>query len=224
MASPRCPVPLIKGDEVLDVGRYQCAASRCGRRKHLLVRQGSHRAVLYRGHDIVAARSELSCDRAAQHLIKEKRGCHELAGEQIALASPHGLGSCLRAVSCADLGLDLGGGGGPVTPVSSTTSESTSSSSSSGSAKRADLTARTTSQTSGPAASAARRPVGPSRNAIPGCSVKRRPSSTSRFAAADKDNPGCDEVKEARRAATSVPKRPGVGDLRSITYSVVDGA
>jgi hypothetical protein len=91
MASPRCPVPLIKGGEVLDVGRYQCVASRCGRRKHLLVRQGSHRAVLYRGHDIVAARSELSCDRAAQHLIKEKRGCHELAGEQIALASPHGL-------------------------------------------------------------------------------------------------------------------------------------
>jgi hypothetical protein len=77
MASPRCPVPLIKGDEVLDVGRYQCAVSLCGRRKHLLVGQSDHRAVLYRGHYIVAARSELTCDRAAQHLIKEKRGCHD---------------------------------------------------------------------------------------------------------------------------------------------------
>jgi hypothetical protein len=31
-------------------------------------------------------------------------------------------------------------------------------------------------------------------------------------------------VKEASRPATSVPKRTGVGDLRTIDYSVVDGA
>lgn len=75
------PVPLIKGDKVLDVGRYQCAASRRGRPEHLLVGQSSHRAVFYHCHDIVAAGSELRCDRAARHLVKEKRGCHEPADE-----------------------------------------------------------------------------------------------------------------------------------------------
>jgi len=48
---------------------------------------------------------------------------------------------------------------------------------------RADPTARATSRTSGPLASAARRRVGPGRSTIPGYSLRRRASSTSRLAA-----------------------------------------
>src|SRR5205807_2310748 len=88
----------------------------------------------------------------------------------------------------------------------------------------ADLIARITSQTSGPPARAPRRPVGPSRNTTPGCSVVRNPSSTSRLAAADNERPGWDAANELRRRATSGSNLTGIGDLRAINYSVVDGA
>src|SRR5207302_10902454 len=71
---------------------------------------------------------------------------------------------------------------------------------------------------------AARRPVGPSRNTTPGCSAVRSPSSTSRLAAADNERPGWAAANELRRRATSGSNLTGVGDLRAINYSVVDGA
>src|SRR5947209_14948273 len=110
------------------------------------------------------------------------------------------------------------------TPLFSTTRATTSSSLSSGSATRADLIARITSHTSGPPARAARRPVGPSRNTTPGCSVVRSPSSTSKLAAADNERPGWAAANELRRRATSGSNLTGIGDLRAINYSVVDGA
>src|SRR5207245_9982078 len=110
------------------------------------------------------------------------------------------------------------------TPLFSTTRATTSSSLSSGSATRADLIARIISHTSGPPARAARRPVGPSRNTTPGCSAVRSPSSTSRLAAADNERPGWDAANELRRRATSGSNLTGVGDLRAINYSVIDGA
>src|SRR5205807_9859970 len=88
----------------------------------------------------------------------------------------------------------------------------------------ADLIARITSHTSGPPARAARRPVGPSRNTTPGCSIVRNPSSTSRLTAADRERPGWEAANELRRRATSGSNLTGIGDLRAINYSVVDGA
>jgi hypothetical protein len=87
-------------------------------------------------------------------------------------------------------------------PVLSATRASRSSSARSGSAVRADLTARTTSHTSGPLARLARLPVGPGRNVIPGCSLVLRASSTSLFAADDRDSPA------RMNAAGAVRPRP----------------